>query len=431
MFLHVGLLMVLGYGYQMVRLFPPFGIPLSEVLLLYFMILSRPWNVLGKLRTVLPLTPFLGWILYGSVLVLLGISEHGWRAVRDGSPVFEASFLYVGFLIAGRPGALPALTRWLPWLLGLGLVYALLYPLRDLLVPLSPQVTGVQGQSVPLLFTFTNTNTLLMVLAAYALAGALRRHDPARLVVGAFALLVVVVLFPSRTLILMIGAVALGFLAYGGRSWLLHLAWIVGVLVLISPLLFSLGLETRLGAFDLTSYLTLFLEIFDFRSGEGAQLLSSGSALRIGWWIVLLEQWASSWRTILFGAGYGRPLMDFVATGGIVVYEPHNTLVSVLCRTGAVGVVLFVWLHGFIVHRAVTVAARYRNDPRYASTTMALLAVLLCVLINSIGQTPFVMPMYAVPYYFSAGVLLRMAYALRRDAAVQAPRDTPGRAAGS
>ena len=410
-FLHLALLMTLGYGYQMVRLFPPYGVPLSELLLLWLVLFSRPSQVFGRLRSVLPLTPFVGWLLYGGAIIVFSIPENGYRALRDGSPVIESLFLYVGFLVAGRRGALAALSRWLPWFFGFAFLYALLYPFRGLLAPLSPVLSGVQGQAVPVLFTFTNVSLTLVVLSAYALSGAQHRHKLTWGGIGVLALAVALVLFPSRTLLLMIAAVVVYFFAYAGRVWLGGMLGLVAVVVLFLPAVLSLGIHSRLGVLDPGSYLVLAFEIFDFR--ENVETISSGNLIRILWWKSILAEWASSWSTILFGSGYGMPLMHFIARGGVTVYEPHNTLVSVLARTGVIGAALFGWLQGAIVWRAFAVARACKNEPRHAAVAVALLFVLLSTLIASIGETPFVMPIYAVPYYFCAGVMLRLADILR------------------
>ena len=413
-FVHVGLLMVLGYGYQQIRVVPPQGIPLSELLLAYLLVMSRPLPVLAKLHTVLPVPLFLGWVTYGSILVLTDVPTNGYRALRDGSPVIETLFLYVGFVVAGRPGALASMAKWMPWLLGLGFAYAMLEQWDEALLPLSPILPGAQGQPVPVLFTFSNLPVLLAALVAFSFATTARYTWHA---VGAVALVVMLSIYASRTVLLIVLALVVYWGARGLSSGSVRF---VSMLVLAAVLFFlaqAVGIDSRNhGILDSGDYVRLVSETFTTR--DSGDLVSSGSELRIYWWLNLFEEITSSLQTLLFGLGYGMPLTDGVARDGTSIYEPHNVLVSVLSRAGLVGVTLFVWLQAAIVWQSLRVASWTRGDPVYGRFTAAALFIVLGTLIYGIGQTPFVMPSYAVPYYFFAGVILRMAYNVRRSGVV-------------
>ena len=54
---------------------------------------------------------------------------------------------------------------------------------------------------------------------------------------------------------------------------------------------------------------------------------------------------------MLFGEGFGRPLIDFYIKGGVAVRQPHNTHLTVLVRLGLLGFILWLVFHWIIIRR--------------------------------------------------------------------------------
>ena len=338
--------------------------------------------------------------------------------MRDGLPVIETLFLYAGFVFAGNKTSLATLAKWFPRILVVGVFYCTLYPFREALRAMSPVVSGMQGQPVPVFFTFVTSQMLLVVAAAFVLERYRQTNAWRYLFFAAVAVSLPLVLIPSRTLLLMILMLFTYFFFSGKLRLSVGMAWVVGIGMALFVALFSLGIEnTRLGLTSLTDYKTLFFEIFP--GTESTDPLTSGASSRLRWWSNIYQQLTASWEKLVFGLGYGIPLTDLGLRGGVVIYAPHNTLVSVVARGGLVAGFVFVWLQGIIVYRAWTTVRWLRDERKDSSLAVALLFVIFTVLIISIGEAPFVFPYNVVPYYFSAGVLLRMYYKAKADESPQ------------
>jgi len=339
------LLLLLNVGYMHLRI-PQvqIGIPISEWLLLLTLLTTANLRLLGRIRDPTLLFPYILWLSYGSILIIFGFFEHGIRAVRDGLPVIEALFLYAGFVFADDQRSVAALARWLPKVLAIGVVYCCLHAFKNVITDISPTVTGIQGQDVPLLIHFASTAMLMVVAAAYALDRYRQRNTWSYLVFAATAIALPLIFLPSRTLFLTISVLVAYFLASSSKN---HIPGIVSTIV-IGTIIF-LGLialdfeSTRLGLSNLTDYKALFIEIFP--GMESAQSISSGTSTRLQWWSDIFEQLGSSWSHLVFGLGYGIPLTDLIVEQDVIVYTPHNTIVSVLGRGGLIAGLAFISLH--------------------------------------------------------------------------------------
>ena len=110
----------------------------------------------------------------------------------------------------------------------------------------------------------------------------------------------------------------------------------------------------------------------------------------------------------MFGVGYGEPLMDGVFHGGKITREPHNSWVSVFGRSGIFGLLIFVYLCIAIVRVGLRQLKMRSNSTRLAPFVAFCMMMVACTLVLGLGETPFVMPFIAIPYYFCAGLLVRM-----------------------
>ena len=70
---------------------------------------------------------------------------------------------------------------------------------------------------------------------------------------------------------------------------------------------------------------------------------------RLQWWNQMWLDAMSDFKILLLGKGYGFPLIDFMITHGIEVREPHNDIVSILARSGLIGLFLVLWLHVVLI----------------------------------------------------------------------------------
>jgi hypothetical protein len=406
-------LLIFNYGFQMVRI-PPSGIglPYIEVLLLCcFPFLFTP-EIARRILVSKWVTPILIWQLWGGSRVFFDTVGTGFVAIRDGLPILESVFFFVGFALFARREMVNLIVRYLPHLCWVVLVYALCMPFADYLLPITPTLLNMQQQPVPIFFKFVNTGSLLVCCAAYLWVRGLNQ-DNARPTLPGLFVAVALVLFPSRTLILQIGAILTFFMVLTPSSKRpKRLSLIFTAVIGISGVVLVTASDTevsgRLGRLRPGDYARLVQEIDWRKKTSGFENLSSGTEERIEWWTDIYNQVMETPKGALLGLGYGKPLMQFIVTGGVVVREPHNTLVSVFGRLGIPGLLIYIWMTIRILQLCVK-QLRLRMLSSYLGGLIAFIsAFVVASLVAGIGESPFILPFITVPYFFGVGVLACM-----------------------
>jgi O-antigen ligase len=113
--------------------------------------------------------------------------------------------------------------------------------------------------------------------------------------------------------------------------------------------------------------------------------------------------------TLLFGQGFGKPLIDF-ERDGVPVREPHNSTVAVFGRLGILGVSVWLLFHGLVLGRLATFIRKTRgvgNETR--DFVVWLFAFYVLALILSLVQPTLEFSHCAIPLYFLLGVGLGIA----------------------
>jgi hypothetical protein len=400
------LYLFLGYGFMQISI----GIlPIGEVLLFLSFLLINHRVLLPKFLHGSHAIPLLVWWVFGISHIIWNLPQYGIMAIRDGSHVIESLYVYIGFAFAGSFMALKRLSKWLSILSFAVLVYAMAFPFRDVLQPYSPTLTGAYMQPVPLAFTYTNTALVMMAGAVYFIYAHSISKKSKDLFWGIAALSLSLILFPSRTLLLEIGAfVVLIFPLLRKTGYKSFLTIILLPLLLLTLISFS-GIEIngRLGEeFRIQDYFQLASEIFGNSKSEKG--LSSGTELRYEWWLMIFEKLKISAKNFIFGLGYGMPLVDFVHSGGSQIREPHNDFLGILARGGITSLVSFVFFQVIFILKSLKVREKFGLNSEMTPALAFLFATIAFTLINTIGESPFVMTFYTMPYYFSAGILLRL-----------------------
>lgn len=431
----IGLYFLLNYSFMLVRIGP---IPVGELVLLLSLLLIDHRKTLPRFAKSALMIPFVIWLSVGFGHLLMGLPGHGMWALRDASHVIESLFLYIGFAFASNRGSLQRLNRWFPIALWVIFAYSFLYPFRNVLAPIMPTLSNMTDYGIPLV-VHTNTAMLLVVGAAYHLQRHFSDQRNRSLAIAIVFITVALLLFPSRTLYLQLFCVLGYFMLSGGLKNAQKILGIAAVpFVLIGLILLSgLNVFGRFGDnFGLYDYFRLFLEIFGVgESAGGESLISSGNAIRYLWWSQILEASVSSWKNLFVGQGFGFPLIDFFIVGGTQVREPHNDVVGIFARMGLAGLFTFIALHALLIRNGIWLLRRGRHSARQAdsfwpmrATLVALFFLQVCTLMVMLGESPFVMSFYAIPYYFSAGLLLRIRRLSLREQAHPANPASPQKA---
>jgi hypothetical protein len=417
----IALYLILNYGFMQLRI-PPTGgggIPLGELLLLFSLATIRYGNLLPKLNSIIFLFPFIVWWLLGISRALVGMTEHGMWALRDATHVIESLFLLVGFAFAARSEVIEYFYQWLPKILIITCIYAIGYPAIGLLQDLSPKIIAGAGYEIPLFFMYTNTSMILLWAATYLV---IFKNAPNigvrfRVFIAATIVAYVIFLFQARTIYLQLIAIALLFLLY--RKELIGKGVVIIVVILsflfIMPFI-GLQVVGRIGqTVSLEFIVNHFLAIAGIES-EGLEGSVAGVNQRLGWWTNLYYRWTEDIGSILFGLGYGFPLIDFGLAGGIKVREPHNSYISILARVGVVGSVVWLWMHIILIkvwHRSYKRCEKM--GLREGQNRLLILMVFFVLSwVFAIGEDAFEKPFVAIPYYFFWGVVLRFIYNQKR-----------------
>lgn len=397
-----------GYGFMQIRVA---GIPLAEFVLLVAFLCTNHRLLLNQFLPNIYSIPLVIWWSFGIIHIVWDIQRYGMLSIRDGSHIIESLYIYIGVAFAGRTGAVEQFAKWLPAIIISTLIYSVTYPFRDILQPLSPVLHGVSDQPVSMFFNYTNTPLVLFAAAVYFVQEYFNTAKKSSLLLTISCITVVFLMYPSRTLILEAGMFFVYVLSQCKRQHFKHLILITIIpVVLLSIFAMSgISINGRLGSsFQLQDYMELATEILPGSHSESDDLVSSGNELRYQWWTKIYKDWSSSPSTILFGLGYGMPLVDFVTSMRTAIREPHNEALGILGRGGLFSLIPFLWFQLFFFIQNMKLMKTHRNSPQYGSFMAFLLALIIFTLITAIGETPFVMSFYSMPYYLSIGILLRM-----------------------
>jgi hypothetical protein len=409
--------MILNHGAMMIRMPPTAGagLPVGELLIALF-VLTLIFEVkrLPSFGYVAPLLPLFAFWSLSIFQILIALPEHGFWAVRDASHAIETTFLWIGFVVAASPGFFERFSRWLRWVLNLGVVYALLYPFREILSQLSPKLQAAGGYSVPLFFNYISAGLIPLTAAMSWLVDRFSLFRIPAVVLTGGLIVYCIVVFQMRTTYLQVIALFLVMSAIRPRvAMQMSVGVMFGFVALALVLASGIEITGRLGEKVSLDFVVQHFSAIWGASGDGMVKDSAqGVSQRLGWWIKIWENLNSSLHNILFGLGYGIPLTDFYFTGDVRVREPHNSLISIVARLGFVGVFFFIWFQ-LALARIWFRTYRWclRNGEEMWKNNLLIIGVFFMLLwILSIGEDAFEKPYNTVVYYFLWGVILRVNY---------------------
>ena len=324
-------LAIWSYGFNNIPLIRP--LPLVDALAWFAILLSLSyWWKLTRFPMV---RQFLFFMVILTIITIIRIivdtPKYGLLAPRDVLFVFELWLLFPAILLGYNYGE-KKVEKLIGLLFLVATMWFLLYPLRELLISISP-IVGIQ-RPVPL-FQFTTAG----FLSVPAFFWFLNRKGLVG-VFGTSATLLIILMVQSRGVyIAFILSIILSFLI---RPALInrckHLV-ISGVLLLLFLLTLGHTITGRLGlgvGFDTTiEQLATLLG----REGPGAGSFQH----RLFAWASVIHQVLSNPMGPVVGLGLGLDLFQgFVVGSGALVRKPHNDFLEIWARMGIVG--LIPWL---------------------------------------------------------------------------------------
>jgi len=401
--------LLLNYGVQVIKI----GAPLAEWAIILAFLLSDKKRILLGINKVIWWPPFIVWWFIGGIHLLFEVPSEGFWAIRDANHLIESTFIFIGFMMTRDHIAY--MEKKLFFFFGLVVLYAGVYPLRILLSHFSPSVTGEFGQNIPILFNYIDTPTLLMTAAALLLLNAKNRMP--YLILAAVIVAYAVMVFQSRTIFLQLIAMAL-LIVYFRPPLFFRWLGALGIGMLVVAILPFAGIEIhgRLGQVASMDFIVRqFWAIFGVES-LGLENAVEGVGHRLGWWVDLYHQWSESPFYVLFGMGYGIPLIDYILAGGIVVRDPHNSVITEIARLGIFGGGAMLMVQWFLVKTGLK-TYKYSIKHQVGSKNLipAILLYSVFVLVFAQTEDAFQKPFFTVSYYFLFGVLLKIRLFQQQD----------------
>ena len=404
--------MILNWGFMLVR-FPPVagsGVPLGELFLVFsFIFIVKDLRLLPQFANNIIFIPFLLWWTLGIGRALYALPEYGMWALRDASHVIESLYLWIGFVFAATPGAIDRLFVWLPRILGITCIYALAYPWRDQLGALSPIIISAVGKPTPIFFQYVGIGQLVIWEAVRRLINV-----SGNILIPSFLIIYAIGIFQARTNYLQLIAMIGMLLLYRKKAFTkMSLALMFGLIGLVFVLKSGVEIEGRLGEKVSLDFLASHFEAITGSTNEDASEQIKGAAGGVGqrleWWQNILDQLFENSQNLIFGLGYGFPLIDFKANFGEVVREPHNSYLSIFGRIGLLGLLLFFTGHFLLVRSwwKSFKLCRVKGYLEGQDRLFTLMAYFVLIWINSLGEDAFEKPFYIIPYYFFWGVVLQ------------------------
>lgn len=413
--------LVFSYSFMQLRI-PPTGVgaPLGELALASILFTVNVPKVLSRIGTVMPLPLLLFWWSWGFARLIVDAIGEGLWAFRDATQLIETLYIVVGFALFVGPEQTSRLSRWLRGIIIVSCLYGLLFVVGNTLAAISPTLSGGSGQAIPILGTFATSGTMLLLGAFYCMTlprGSGFSSLWPTLTAG-FLVSYAIVVMQTRTIYLQLLCLAALMLVFR-PSALRRLGFAIPVLCFAVTIatVFEIRVAGRLSSEISWSFLWDHVQsIFGVGSKGGVGEAAAGVPLRLGWWLRLYQELTSDPVALVSGLGFGIALTDFRDTLGTLAREPHNSVISVFGRLGVVGGICWLWIQIALFrvgYHAYHACARLRRseESRLVLLTMALAVLILA---GCLGEDIMEKPYHAVPYYALWGVVLRIAYNVRK-----------------
>lgn len=351
------------------------------------------------LRLSTPIRALIGFMAWGSILLLFGIFQHGIDAIQDSALWYYGFFAIVaGALVITLPNALERIIPVYGVGLGafafLGWVRLSMYEneggnLPDTLVPWTSHRPGNIAIHAAIGFAF-----VLLILAPWLATRFDRSIAIALTAIPALALIILYVGAGTQNR----GGLVAGFIVIAGvplvsRKFGPAMAVLSLVVVVILGVLYATGASVNLGAERDLSVRQLVDNIVSVRAGEDSD--------RLSFWSPVVDDILSQ-EHFLTGLGFGENLGDRYgwvfsedSTSGDVtaadanvnpLRNVHSSQLNVLARMGVIGLGLWVLVWGLWYIHLFRARARLRmvDSPRRAAYLGWAMLAAFAILVNSL-----------------------------------------------
>jgi O-antigen ligase len=296
----------------------------------------------------------LAWIACGTLRVGFDVSRYGVVALRDFALVYYAAFFFLGQDLARDPRAKRV---FLAVLLAASTLLVLIFPLYERFPNFFFSTLVLRG--TPLIFY--KGDLVVTFIAVGAVLFFLRFESNGKWwnALASLALVAVVLASNNRAAMLALFA-ATAWLAFGGRWHFAAAQAVVGVMGVALILAVAGAARTPWQKTPLFGIYERIVSIADptgLRSYQGAETFSKGdnNLYRAVWWRAVFDETVEE--NPYLGLGFGRDLaarfvrIYYPESEEFNVRSPHNVLLTVFARMGALGLAIFLTILAIIAVR--------------------------------------------------------------------------------
>jgi hypothetical protein len=405
----------LGWSFQNLTIL---GIPINETVLLLLLISINVPNIIKHLRLVVNISLFIIWLIYGSFHLVIGFIESGIWALRDGSHVIDSFFLFIGFFLISNEKYYNYFFTHIKKIVLVALLYCLLLPFSQSIQSLIPSVSGAAGYNVgKSLFNYSSMATTWVWLAFYTSINYTKINNSFLYtkVIPFLFLIVPIILFQQRSTYLSIFGLMFFLLLFAREKFTSKfLSYIcIFIITLFIFSLFDFELKGRISNFSAEFLFEHIMSTFGYASER--TLGSSGTVdQRLIWLMEVIDNSFNSITRFIFGKGFGEPLIEFGATQGVIVREPHNAFLSIYGKMGLFGFIIWFCMHinFLIVWRRFYQYAKLNNKSEEKNYLLGLIIFIIIILLSGTTNSNFEQTYTASIYYMFWGIILRICYNL-------------------
>lgn len=326
---------------------------------------------------------------------VINIFTNGLSAIRDCTHYMDMLFvpvLYFELIEADTRIDLAAYLReWFIKTKDCVFFYSLLLPFRPILIRISPKGFGAQS-AIPILGSFTITHLWLLVIVmvnSYIVSKGMVRGKRRNWYIIQSVISMVLMVYTSSRITMLTMLVFLLISMWHNQANIFYRIMkyvLIGALAMLVLAMLGITIETSRGTFSISNLFDMFLSIFGDESAG-----YDGASLRLGFFSTVIESHSSIDR-VLFGGGFGYPLISFGAATGANVREPHCSYLSVYARNGVI--FLSFWF-SYLLGK-LKLARNSMNNNTYG---YILFVVLVSCLMNATCETFFETPCEASVFY--------------------------------
>ena len=401
----------LGWSFQNLKVF---SIPINEIMIFLLLTQIKPFIIKNYINKVTKIFPYIFWLFFGFIYLLIGFVTNGIWALRDGSHVIDSLYLIIGFFIISNSDNYKNLFIHLKYFVWIAFIYLLLFPFKGSVQSFLPTISGASGYNISKsIFNYSSIYTTSVWLGFYALINYQKDNSGIflRKIIPISLIFFVIIIFQQRMIYLSIFGILIFYGIYGNAGKKIFLFPFIFLFFLGLISLFDLQIKGRMSEVSLEFFTEHFMSLFGYSSER--TLSSTGTVeLRILWIEELYEKSLSSVSRFFFGAGYGNPLVNFGLKYGASVREPHNSYLSLYGKMGVIGVLVWSYMHlqFFKTWNKYYQYTKNNNMEDEKNKLLGFMTFIVLVLISGISNSMFAETWIASIYYLCWGIIFRICF---------------------